>query len=449
MPTPDFSHLRTVVGVLNSLRELRHHDHLTADEVATAQAAGLDALRRYAYKHSPFYRSFHRALATAPLRELPVLTKANLMANFDELVTDPAVRLADARQHLQTDVTARFRGRYETVATSGSTGSPGIFLFDPTEWRTIIASFGRAREWAGLRVRLLHRSKMTVVSSESDQNLSARVGRAANTPFMPTLRLDAVRPIDDIVGQLNGWQPEVLVAYASMAHLLALEQRERLNIAPRFVFTSSEVLTPHMRSTIEGTWGPKLFNEFAATETATIGAECPEHHGLHLPEDLLIVENVDADNRPVPPGEFGDKLLVTTLFSRTQPLIRYELTDSVRFAPEQPPCRLPYAVIDEVQGRTEDTLIIDGVTIRPGVFHDAMDLVPNQAWQVRQDGPSSVHVLLASASEADRGRLPGLLLTALRQHGVRHAAVTVESVPTIPKTASGKAPLIKAATQAP
>ena len=68
---------------------------------------------------------------------------------------------------------------------------------------------------------------------------------------------------------------------------------------------------------------------YGATETAGIASEC-RHGRLHRYEDLVIAEIVDEANRPVAPGDFGAKLLVTVLFSRTQPLIRYEMSDRVK-----------------------------------------------------------------------------------------------------------------------
>jgi YHS domain-containing protein len=66
-----------------SERELREHQRR---EVA--------ALRGFASARSPFHRRFHRGLGDAPLGELPVLAKATLLDNFDNISTDPAVRLA-------------------------------------------------------------------------------------------------------------------------------------------------------------------------------------------------------------------------------------------------------------------------------------------------------------------------------------------------------------------
>jgi len=276
--------VRPVIGVLRTLRRFRQRESWTRDQLRAYQAEALVALREWSYDRSPFYREFHQGLERAPLQELPVLTKPVLMEHFDAVVTDPAVRLSDLRARLPEEGNVgRFLNRYEMAATSGSTGHPGIFLFDPEEWVSIIASFARAREWAGLRLNLLRRSRMAVVSSTNERNLSARVGKAADTPFLPTLRLDATQPIQEITAKLNAWQPEALVAYASMAYFLAGEQTAgNLNIHPEAVFTSSEVLTDQMRERIVEVWGNSVFDEYASTETASIAAEDGLHHGMHL-----------------------------------------------------------------------------------------------------------------------------------------------------------------------
>jgi len=254
------------------------------------------------------------------------------MENFDELVTDPSVRLTDVEAHLATlRGNERFRGRYWVASTSGSTGHRGVFLWDFAEWTTVLASYNRSFDWAGSRAGLTHRTKMAVVSSTTPWHQSARVGASVQSPWVPTLRLDSGDPVESIVERLNSWQPEVLVAYASMIRLLAEEQLAgRLHIYPEFVFSASEVLTDRARRQAEAAWGKKPFDVYAATETAGIASECDLHRGMHLFEDLVITEIVDEYNRPVAPGVYGEKVLLTVLFSRTLPLIRYEMSDSVR-----------------------------------------------------------------------------------------------------------------------
>ena len=440
----------TIIHVLNELRELRSHDKWNADQLSPHQEQSFEALRQFAYKHSPFYQKFHKGLDKASPKNLPVLTNSMMMDNFDDFVSDRTLRLEEVRAHVAAGSKGRFRNKYEVVATSGSTGNPAIFIFNKQEWATVIASFARAREWAGLRVNLTRRSKMAVVSSVNEKNISARVGKAANTPFIPTLRLDATEPMATIVAKLNQWKPEAVVAYASMAYFLANEQEKgRLDIHPQFIFTASEVLTARMRELIENVWGKVVFNEYVSTETATVAADDKFHHGMHVFEDLLIVENVDEGNNAVQPGTFGSKILVTTLFSRTQPLIRYEISDNVRFAVDKVSCRLPYARIDGVQGRQEDMLALPGlraieVKIHPNVFHDIMDLIPNKGWQIVQ-GKDDLRVLLIDPEgKINYDDVKGRIAEALEKQGVKILKIDVEKVEAIPKEKSGKSPLIKA-----
>jgi phenylacetate-CoA ligase len=441
-----------ILKVLWLRRQLRRPDRWTRRQLEEHQGHALRLLREHAYARSSFYRRFHSGLTDSPLKELPVLTKAQVMENFDELVTDPSVGRADVEEHVAAlRGNERFRRRYWAASTSGSTGRRGLFLWNFAEWTTVLASYNRSFDWAGSRAGLTHRTKMAVVSSTTPWHQSARVGASVQSLWVPTLRLDSGDPLESIVERLNGWQPEVLVAYASMIRLLAEEQLAgRLNIFPKFVFSASEVLTDRARRQAEAGWGNKPFDVYAATETAGIASECELHRGMHLFEDLVITEVVDEDNRPVPPGVYGEKVLVTVLFSRTLPLIRYEMSDSVRPATSPYcPCGRPFALIDGVQGRVEDVLRFlatsgGQVSVQPALFHRVMDSVPAGGWQVVQE-PEGLTVLLSGMQE---GFIDAALADSLRQELAAQGAVVpsvkVRRVPAISKTRAGKAPLIKA-----
>ena len=443
--------LGIMINLLSTLGQLRKHEQWTRQQLATHQDAALQRLRAYAYAHSPFYQQFHKGLADRPLHELPILTKAIMMEHFDEFVTDRTIHRAAAEAHVQRiQGDERFLGRYWVNTTSGSTGRPGLFLFDRAEWTAILASFARAHELAGLKISLAHRMKMAFVASTGPTHMSARAGATLKSWWTPTLRLAASEPVEAIVQRLNDWQPEILVSYASMARVLADEQLAgRLRIHARVVFTSSEVLTDETRRRVAAAWGQPPFNQYAATETGGLAAECEQHRGLHIFEDAAIVEVVDGDNRPVPAGVYGDKLLVTTLFSRTQPLIRYELSDRLRLAAEPCRCGRPFALVDSIEGRTEDVLQLPAatggaVTVHPLVFHRVMDTAPASGWQIVQEA-DGLTVLLSGVRD---GFADATLADALRQalivQGVIAPPITVRRVPTIPQTAAGKAPLIKA-----
>ncbi len=441
----------TTLRVLHTLEQLRSHEHWTPAQVASYQEAQLRQLRAYAYAHSPFYQQFHKGLFDRPLQELPVLTKAMLMEHFDEVVTDPAIRLEDVRAYAARDTQGiRFLDRYFVTATSGSSGHPGFFLFNQDEWLNIMASFARGQEWSGKHVNLTRRTKMATVASRSAWHISSQVAATAKSGWMPSLRLSANEPLSAIVQQLNAFEPEVLIAYASMARILAEEQvAGRLHIQPRFVYVSSEVLTEETRHRVKAAWGDEPFNQYGSTEAANIAAEHKADRRVHLYEDLVLVEAVDEHYRPVPTGVYGTKLLITTLFSRTQPLIRYEMNDSVKISAELGSGGLPFRVIDGIQGRTEDILYLPGVAggdvaIQPLVFNLVMDIVPASGWQIIQEADGLI-VLLSGVPEAfDDDVLVSKLSSALVAQGARVPPIRLQHVAAIPKNAAGKAPLIKA-----
>jgi phenylacetate-coenzyme A ligase PaaK-like adenylate-forming protein len=159
-------------------------------------------------------------------------------------------------------------------------------LHNPREWLTVLASYARANDWAHLRAGLAHRLKLAVVSSRTPWHQSALVGRTLESRFVRTLRLDATSPLAETVAQLNDFQPESLVGYASMLRLLANEQiAGRLQIRPDAAMSASEVLGADSRARIRRAWGVDVFDVYAATEPAGIASECDRHQGLHLYED--------------------------------------------------------------------------------------------------------------------------------------------------------------------
>lgn len=438
-----------VLGVLARRRRLRRHDRWSRDRLLDHQARELARQRRHAYARSPFYQRFHAGRFDAPLSDLPVLTKDALMGHFDEIVTAPDVSLRAVEEYLAAlRGDELFRGKYYVCATAGTTGRRGVFVWNVAEWIDILTSYNRVYEWGGAMASLTRPMTVAVVSSTNPSHQSARVGASIHSHWMRTLRIDSGDALASVVARLNAWQPGTLIAYASMLRLLAQEQLTgRLAVAPRFVFSASEVLTDSTRELSVRAWvrGPR--NVYGATETAGIAAECDQHRGLHLFEDLVITEVVDENNQPVAPGMYGAKVLVTVLFSRILPLIRYELTDSVQPAVDHGcPCGRPYALLAGVQGREQEALRFptgEGSerVVQPVVFHHVMDQVSAGGWQIVQR-PDGLEVLLAPPHPVDGSTLARRLQAALTARGVVAPSVQVREVDVIPRTALGKAPLI-------
>lgn len=442
--------IELVLTLLRLRFQLRLHDRWSRRELDFYQARSLRLLRRYAYTYSPFYREFHKGLYDRPLHELPVLTKAIAMDRFDDLVTDRVIRLVDVEEHFKTlSGNQQFRARYWLNATSGSTGERGLFLFDPVEWATVIAGFGRADQWAGIDRRLLRRTRVATVASRTPWHMSFRAIKTLDNPWVPLLCLDAAEPVGFLVEALNGWKPQILAGYPSSLRVLAKEQLAgRLRIHPTLLYAGGEVLCEETRRHAFEAWETMIFNQYGTTEAGNVASQCGHQEGLHINEDLLILEVVDEDNHPVPPGRTGEKLLVTVLFNRTQPLIRYELSDRVRLASAPCVCGKPFRLIEDIQGRAEEMLQFPTpsgghIAVHPLAFEHHLDAVSAAEWQIVQE-PDRLLILLSGVEESfHEETLAESLRIELAAQGAVVPAVEVRRVSSIPRGATGKAPIIR------
>lgn len=439
-----------LIKALLKLKNLRKRDKWQRESIISYREEKLKGLREYAYKNSPFYQEFHKGFYDAPLSQLPVLTKSSMMQNFDRLVTDPVLRLSEIREFIvDNKEKLNYKSKYWINTTSGSTGNPGIFIFNNDEWASVMASFSRMQELSEFRINIFNPPRRALVSSHKITHMSALVAKTIGKFFMPMLHLDASEDLKDIIRKLNDFQPQNLVGYASMIHILAHEQlKGNLKISPEIVFSSSEVLTEEKRNVIEKAFGKVLFNEYASTETGSIAGECTFHSGLHLIDDEIYVEVVDKNNNPVQDGTFGDKLLVSILFNKTQPLIRYELTDSIKMATKNCACGRPFLLIDEIQGRAEDILYFTStagkeISIHPNKIDSLMESLPVTSWQIVLENKQLRVSLVGKDPEYTSENLGNKFNDFFSKEAINDITIVVNEVAEIPKSASGKAPLIK------
>src|SRR5262249_34301915 len=227
----------TLIRTGFELRRLRSRERWTRVQLESYQARTLYRLRRFTYANSRFYRSYHQGLMDRPLSDLPILTKPLLMDSFDQLATDPSIRLNEVESFL-ANMTGdeKFLGRYVVTSTSGTTGRRGIFLSDAREWASYLAPFARSPVWAGLAPNPARPRRTAHLVSTVPWSVPARAAASLGMSSASALRLDPSEPLESIVKRLNDWQPQVLTCYASIGGTLAGEQLAgRLHISPELV----------------------------------------------------------------------------------------------------------------------------------------------------------------------------------------------------------------------
>src|SRR6202012_5072496 len=95
-------------------------------------------------------------------------------------------------------------------------------------------------------------------------------------------------------------------------------------------------------------WGIRVFDTYGATEYAPIAAECA-YGRKHLFEDGAVIEVVDERGKAVPPGQAGDRILLSIFDRWTQPLIRYEISDMVRPIEGACECGRNFRLIESIE----------------------------------------------------------------------------------------------------
>jgi phenylacetate-coenzyme A ligase PaaK-like adenylate-forming protein len=344
------------------------------DAIARRQRDRLAVLVDHARSASPFYRRLYRDVPekgttdlVSYLRELPPVGKRELMENFDDWVTDPHITLAGLKEDLLGDtsrVGGFYRGQYLVMTTSGSTGEPAVLVHDRTslqvanllapirERRTLLtAAEARAFLHQGVRAAALIADGdhfAGVVLTETARRRSPRTARRVRV-------FSVLRPLPELVADLNVFQPTMLYGYPSAMLQLAAEQKSgRLRIHPLLAVAAGEGLAADAGADIEAALGCRVTVRYLASEALALTSRCRQGL-LHVNADWNIVEPVDDVFRPVPAGELSHTVLVTNLANRVQPLIRYNLGDRVQLAAGPCACGSPFPTL-RVEGRSGDVL---------------------------------------------------------------------------------------------
>ncbi len=338
--------------------------------------ARLAQLLRTAFADSPFYlaRRPGGASALPPLEAVEPVGKAELMRHFDDWATDRQITRASVDEFLSDPerLADAYLGKYLVWTSSGTTGEPGIFVQDPLSLAAYDAidalrlqdlgtpsmawpAWGGAQRFAFVAATGGHFAGVASIERLRRIAASAPLLLQWMTPVMQTFSV--LQPMDELADALMNFAPTVLISYPSCADALALMQSEgRLKLALSQVWLGGEQLSDEQRERIRTAFSCTLRNNYGASECYAMACECPAGR-LHLNHDWLILEPVDRQLRPVPPGEASDSVLLTNLANRTQPLIRYKLGDSVRVCTEGCSCGSGFPAI-EVQGRADHTLVL-------------------------------------------------------------------------------------------
>jgi phenylacetate-CoA ligase len=183
--------------------ELAARAHWTPDELHAHWQERLRTLVAHAVAASPYYRErlgSDAARGDIVLEQLPTLPKQTLMREFDKIVTDPHLRLAELESHLTgPDAGSPFRGRYRVFASSGSSGLRGIVVHREDEFTTWIA----AHLPFFARVGLGPSTRLAAIGAPSPIHLSKQLFAVFQHGRCEAPRLSVLTPLHETVDTLQ------------------------------------------------------------------------------------------------------------------------------------------------------------------------------------------------------------------------------------------------------
>jgi phenylacetate-CoA ligase len=343
---------------------------------------------RHAARYAPYYRRLFDGAGVDPesirlpqdLLRLPVTTKKDLLNAGD-------------------DAFSAFYRRDELVThrTTGSTGEPMTMRFDPGFEQVRRLAFLRALLAAGYRP-----GERMLMLKPGDS------GRAARWTGIQTVRFDESPP--ELLERIGQFRPRVLYGWVTPIRELALHARNsgaRVD-GLRAVITTAEALDRPARELFAAAFGADVYDIYGLTEMGTVAWECSQHAGLHLSEDIALIDRVERG------GE--SPMIMTSLELTAMPLIRYQ-TGDVAMAPDAEPCACGrvFHRIPQVSGRMVDCLRLPGGRLlSPYSVTLALESIPDLArFQVLQEQTGALLVRYESGAEAAAMHVPDAIRNAL------------------------------------
>ncbi|MBF6589343.1 MAG: adenylate cyclase [Ktedonobacterales bacterium] len=399
--------------------------YLRGDALARYQERRARRIVAYASARAPFYRAHWAGHDLARWRELPTVDKELMMRHFETFNTRGVPREAAMAVALQAEQSRDFQSAVSglTVGLSAVTsGHRGLFLASPEE----------QAGWAGtILARTLHgfQGRLRVAFFlRSNSNLYERIGGL----LIQFRYFDLMLPHAEAVAALNTFQPHIVVGPPSLLGFLA-ESRARgaLRIAPTRLVSVAEVLEPQDRQRLEAIFAVPVHQIYQCTE-GLLAVSCARG-ALHMQEDLVVLQC-----EPLPGGD-DDRVtpIVSDLWRRTQPILRYRLNDVLRLDAAPCPCGSGFRVVHTIEGRCDDVCYFNDLaggrrpfypdTIRRMVLLASPDIADYQAVQERA-GQLRVHLEALDGAPFDvvAGAVRASVMATVARYDCRAPEVVVE-----------------------
>jgi len=412
-------------------RQLIVTQYLDRNDLESLQLTRLNLLMRHVQSKVPYYQKIFNSI------DFP-----SELTSLDELERFPLLSKSDVRENTYFNLfsTNHKKSKMLKISTSGSSGEPFVTYADKFQLEMRFATTLRQMEWTGWRfgdkqVRLWHQRIGMTASQVFKEKVDALILRRT---FIPAFEITSDN-ISHFIGKIVKARPVLLDGYAESLNFLAMYLKtNKLEIRPKSVMSSAQLLPKQVRETIESELNTSVYDKYGSREFSGIAYQCSSSSNYHVMDESYIVE-ILFEGRKANPGEVGE-VVVTDLNNFSFPLIRYRVGD-LAMAVEQLDCACGrnLSQIGPIYGRTQAIVHCPNGVWMPGTFFahffkDYDSVVKH--FQIIQEELGSFDLNIVKAELFSDDLFANLLLSL--QSYVGSSGINVKFVEHIPLLSTGK-----------
>ncbi len=325
-----------------------------ADQLASYQDEKLKKLLIHTGKHVPYYRELFKEIGFNPntsrgregLTQIPTLEKETVRTRKIEFIADNAAKYGMTKD-----------------STSGSTGTPLHLILSDNVQANKIAALLRSYNWAGYKIgtKTFSLQSYYFPASEFKYNRFYNILRFDSNKLQKS---SALR----VIAEINRFKPKFFMGFPFDILMLARFAREEgieIN-SPQSIVTYGETLSEAKRKQLKTEFNCKVFNFYSLHECSAMIAEC-EAGNLHLIDDFAYHEVIEENGKK--------RLIGTSYYNYSMPLIRYEIRDNIELcdSSELCSCGRHFSRIKEIIGKECDYIQTSGGRFLGAVMSHSID----------------------------------------------------------------------------
>lgn len=325
-------------------------------ELINYQLVRVNELIRYVSTQVKFFSNFKaKSLqgikSLEEIQDFPILNKSDIAKAVDKLNSQEPFVI------------------YSSRSTSGTTGEPFCFFKDRLATSAMEAAMYSVYGWHGIEIGDRQARIWGSKISLKDKLVQQAKDRALNRRRLSAFHMSEGECLEYYY-VLQRFRPKYIYAYPSGLYRF-IEVLRSAGIDARGLNISSaictgEILFDEHRRIIEDGLGSRVVNEYGTTENGIVAFECGRRN-MHVLSQTVLLEIVRPDGSVAKLDEEGE-VLITELFSRSIPFIRYKTGDKAVLSSESCKCGMQTPIIKKLSGRIDDFIIK-----RDGQFvHDAI-----------------------------------------------------------------------------